>query len=123
MRRAGLDFNAIARETLTEILGETPSEVLFMAFGNLTESPKTFARKLSLMFPERTVTIILDLVAKSARASLANPASAGSDSQFERLIREMELLPGIRSEGPKLALLHDHREEDELDRLVGHRTT
>ena len=118
----GLDFKRVVQETLREVLGETPSEVLMMAFRTMTNSPKIFAQKISNVFPPATVAIILDLVAKRARSSLANLGGAEGTSQFDVLIQTLGEMPGVKAPERKQTLLHDHRVEDELDRFAGDRT-
>lgn len=119
--RAGLEFDDVARATLRDVLGESSVEVLFLTFGNLAENPLKFTQKLSIIFPKATVGIILDLVAKRARATIASPRVL-KDSKYDALMRKLGELPGIKPQERKQALLHDHRVKDELDELVGHKT-
>lgn len=119
--KQGLSFPKVAKETLRDIVGETSSGVMFLAFGDFTGTPREFVQKVSILFPAATQGILLALVAKRARVSLASPGTIASDSQYEFLLRRLGELQEVKTR-QKSTLLHDHREEDELDRLVGHKT-
>lgn len=119
--KQGLSFPEVAKETLGEIVGETPSGVMFLAFGDFTQTPRKFVEKVTLMFPAATQGILLALVAKRAKSSLASPGTFVGDSQYEFLVRKLGELQDVKMSA-KATPLHNHRSEDELDRLVGHKT-
>jgi hypothetical protein len=120
--RGGLDFDRAANETLREVFGDSPYEVFLSRSGSAKQPPADFLRSLVAIFPASVVGTLMVLIARRAMASLTSPGRVGSYPEYELLINKLQELPQVQSEGAKRRLLHDHREEDDLDRLVGHRT-
>jgi hypothetical protein len=118
----GLDFDRVAGETLREVFGDSPYEVFLSRSSSAKQPPSEFLRSLIAVFPDSVVGTLIVLIARRAMASLASAGHASSYPEYELLINKLQELPQSQSEGAKRRLLHDHREEDELDRLVGHKT-
>jgi hypothetical protein len=120
--RGGLDFDRTAGETLREVFGDSPYEVFLLRSSSAKQSPSDFLRSLVAVFPASVVGTLVVLIARRAMASLASPGQIKNYPEYELLINKLQELPQAQSEGANRRLLHDHREEDDLDRLVGHRT-
>ncbi len=120
--KEGLDFNSLVHETLKDLLGQQASQEFFSSTGAYLPTPEIFSEAANRAFPERTLSLIFNLVVKRAESYITTSTYAGTP-QFQMLIRELHSQAGVAPGGRRLALLHDHRAEDELDKLVGHKTT
>jgi hypothetical protein len=118
---AGLDFDKVASETVKDILGDTPY-LMFAPKMKPGSSPADVLRAFSSVFPTSVVGTIAALISKRAIDSLSSPSSSNEYPEYELLLEKLQKLPTEKTEDEKTRLLHDHREEDELDKLVGHRT-
>ena len=119
---AGLDFDEIAQETIREVMGESPFAVLLPKIDEPKQSPSTFVGKLASILPVSIIRNLLLLITRRAIRSLSSPGQSNSYPEFQLLIRKLLALPAEEPTRGGTRPLHDHREEDELDRLVGHKT-
>jgi hypothetical protein len=117
----GLDFNAEIHETLREVLGEWTAQQFFSATATQSTTPELFVRAANRAFPERSLHVIFDMIAKRASTKILTTSYQG-DSRFQRLMRELHDEVGGGKEGKSTRPLHDQRAKDDLDELVGHRT-
>lgn len=119
---AGLDFNRVAGETLREVFGDSPYEVFLTRSSAARQSPSDFLSGIAAVFPASVVGTLIVLTARRAMASVTSPGQIKHYHEYELLVSRLRELSQARTEGARQRLLHDHREEDELDRLVGHKT-
>lgn len=119
---AGLDFDQIAQETIREVVGESPFAVLLPKIDEPKQSPSTFVGKLASILPASIIRNLLLLITRRAIRSLSSPGQSSSYPEFQSLVRKLLASPAEEPTRGRTRLLHDHREEDELDRLVGHKT-
>jgi hypothetical protein len=119
---AGLDFDEVAQLTILEVIGETPFAVLLPKIDTPKQSPSTFIGKLISILPVSIIRTLLLIISKRALRSLSSPAEPNSYPEFLSLLRKLQAQPSPEPVRKGQRLLHDHREEDELDRLVGHKT-
>ena len=120
--RAGLNFDLVAGYTLREVFGDSPYEVFLLKSKSAKQSPSDFLRSLIQVFPASVVGTLVVLIARGSMASIRTAAHVGQYPQYEALINKLQELARNKSQSAKVALLHDHRKEDELDKLVGHKT-
>ncbi len=121
MIEGGLDFNILTHETLQEVLGGWSAQQFFSATGTHSTTPELFAKSASRAFPERSLHVMLDMIAKRASTMILASSYQG-DSNFQQLMRELHDEVGGGKDGASMYPLHDQRATDELDELVGHRT-
>ncbi len=118
---AGLDFDEIAQETIREVVGESPFAALLPKIDDPKQSPSTFVGRLATIFPVSIIRNLLLLITRRAIRRLSSPGQSGNYPEFQSLVKKLLASPTPEpSRGGRP--LHDHREEDELDRLVGHKT-
>jgi hypothetical protein len=120
--RAGLNFDIVAGYTLREVFGDSPYEVFLLKSKSVEQSPTDFLRGLIRIFPPSVIGTLVMLIARRSMACIRTAAHAGQYPQYELLINKLQKLAMNQKETAKVALLHDHRNEDELDKLVGHKT-
>jgi hypothetical protein len=119
---AGLDFDEVASETVKDILGDSPYLMLAPKFKS-GSSPGDLLRGFSSVFPPSVVGTVATLISKRAMESLSSPSSQSKYPEYVLLLEKLQKLPAQNIEsGRNTRPLHDHREEDELDKIVGHRT-
>jgi hypothetical protein len=118
----GLDFNLTIHEALNDLLGTWAAQAFFSSTATSSTTPKAFAAVAKGAFPKQTFAVMLDMIIKRASAFLSL-LSHGSVSQFQLLILMINQQVGSEPVEKKLTPLHDNRAEDELDKLVGHKTT
>jgi len=119
---AGLDFDKVAQETIREVVGEGPFAVLLPRIDDPVQSPSTFVGKLASILPVSIIRNLLLLIVRRAVQSLSSPARSSTYPEFQLLVKKLLASPTTERAHEGAHLLHDHREEDELDRLVGHKT-
>jgi hypothetical protein len=119
---AGLNFDEVARETVKDVLGGS-SYLVFAPKLKSGSSPAAFLRSFSSVFPPSVVGTIAALISKRALESLPSPSSPNEYPEYVLLLEKLQKLLAENIEsGRNTRPLHDHRQEDELDKLVGHRT-
>jgi hypothetical protein len=119
---AGLDFDKVAQETIHDVVGDTPFAVLLPKLDEPKQSPSTFVGKLASILPISIIRTIVLLISRRAVSSLKSPGRSSAYPQYQLLLRKLLSSPPPQPAPKGQHLLHDHREEDELDRLVGHKT-
>lgn len=117
---AGLDFDKVAKETIREVFGESPYGALLPKLDEPEQSPSTFVQRLAAILPVSIIRTLILLTARRAMKSLTSVPR--SYPQYQLLMRKLQASPPPQPERKGLRPLHDHREEDELDKLVGHKT-
>jgi hypothetical protein len=120
--RAGLNFDLVAGYTLREVFGDSPYEVFLLKSKSAKQSPSDFLRGLIQVFPPSVIGTLVVLIAKSGMASIRSATHRGQYPQYELLINKLQELARDQTQKADVGLLHDHRQEDELDKLVGHKT-
>lgn len=120
--RAGLDFNFVSHAALSDLLGTWAAQAFFSSTGTSYTTPEAFAAAAREVFPRHTFTIALDMVAKRASDRLIS-LTYREASQFQVLMLMLHRQVGSGPGNRKVVPLHDQRAEDELDKLVGHKTT
>ncbi|HEY6282592.1 MAG TPA: hypothetical protein VIW22_01560 [Nitrososphaerales archaeon] len=119
---AGLDFDEIAQETILEVVGEGPFAALLPKIDEPIQSPSTFVGKLATILPVTIIRNLLLLIVRRAIKSISSPGQSSNYPEFQTLVKKLLASPTQEPSRAGVRPLHDHREEDELDRLVGHRT-
>lgn len=120
--KQGVEFEQLARRVMPELMGEAPMEVLEVLMGNSAyRNPSDFVQGLSKFFPAGVVVTCV-IIEKQAAGSVPDAKEIPEVARFEAFASKMKTFEA-ETEGRKLAMLHDHRTEDELDKLAGHRTT
>lgn len=119
---AGLDFDEIAQETIREVVGEGPLAALLPKIDEPKQSPSTFVGKLATILPVSIIRNLLLLITRRAIRRLSSPGQSNTYPEFQSLVRKLLASPMPEPARGGVRPLHDHREEDELDRLVGHKT-
>ena len=119
---AGLDFDEIAQETIREVVGDGPLAALLPKIDEPKQSPSTFVGKLATILPVSIIRNLLLLITRQAIRRLSSPGQSSTYPEFQSLIRKLLASPTPEPVRGGVRPLHDHREEDELDRLVGHKT-
>jgi len=103
-------------------MGESPTQVLEVLMGAKAYSnPSNFAQELSRFFPTGSVVTCV-IIEKRAAGKVPDAKEIPEVARFEAYASKMRTFEA-ESQGPKLSVLHDHRAEDELDKLTGHKTT
>ena len=119
---AGLDFDEIARGTIREVVGEGPFAALLPKIDEPRQSPSSFVGKLATILPVTIIRNLLLLIVRRAIKSISSPGHASNYPEFQSLVKKLLTSPAPEPARAGIRLLHDQREEDELDRLVGHKT-
>jgi hypothetical protein len=115
-------FEKTARQVMNELMGKDATETLGVLMGSLAYSnPSEFVLQLSKFFPTGAI-ITCVLIEKSASGLIPDAKEIPEVVAFESFASEKSTFVK-ESSGPKVALLHDHRAEDELDKLAGHKTS
>jgi hypothetical protein len=117
---SGLDFETVATETIRDVVGESPFVALLPKFDK-TQTPATFVQRLATLFPISVIRTLVILIAKRAIASVPKLTPDKYQETISLIVNlQKSSTSNVTSENEHL--LHDHRAEDELDQLVGHRT-
>jgi hypothetical protein len=116
LMKSGLNFELVARETLHDLFGESPSAVLVSFLGKPGMSdPQLFVEKLGKMF-QRTDLPVFELVLKRAEASL-DSRQIQEATTYERVMTDLRSAKpeSDESEDKNASYLHDHRKKDQVD--------
>ncbi len=119
LSKKNVDFGEVASETLREVLGDTPSQVLYMMLGGAAmKRPPLFARGLSRIFGEGAVAIF-NAIAMHADGDGHGRNGESQPSRYESIVQKLGT-PSSK-ENRKASYLHDHRLKEDWDDILERR--
>ncbi len=111
----GLDFKALVRQTLNEILGEIPFETLFIILGEERSRRPTLFVEAMHGYLGKSAPTVCNLIATRGAEMVPAGRLIPEVAAFEAVKRRFESSEVSESKRRKEALLHDHRIPDELE--------
>ncbi len=114
MMEGGLDFQAVVREALRDVLGEMPSRVLVMLLSKQARhEPVRFVQEASKIFGPSASGLYGPILGR-AEVLVASGGGSGRGSRFESILAELESEPSSHETRKKQVPLHNHRIKDDL---------
>ena len=117
----GLDFNLTVREALNDLLGNWAAQAFFSSTANSSKTPEVFVAGAKGCVLHADVRRYARHDRQTSLHSFPSCRSEESpnSSSWDMISQQVD----GESNEKKLLPLHDLRAEDELDKLVGHKTT